>query len=257
MIIDGFIFYNELELLFYRLSILYNKIDYFVLVESPRTFRGAEKPLYYNENKELFKNFQDKIIHIITDDLKPEPLSKDEVWLNEYCQRNAIDIGVKSLNLKNEDLIIISDVDEIINPEMIESLQPNCSLEMDFYYYNLRTLNKNKWYYAKVVDYECYKKKFARKPNSIRWFPRFQSVIKNTGWHLSYFGDEYFIQNKVKNFAHQEWNSDYYTDVNNIRDRMEKSKDLFERKEEEWLKIDIKSNTNLPCKCDEYLRKFL
>jgi beta-1,4-mannosyl-glycoprotein beta-1,4-N-acetylglucosaminyltransferase len=257
MIIDCFIFYNELELLFYRLSILYDKVDYFVLVESTRTYTGVDKPLYFEQNKALFDNFKDKIIHVIIDDLKAEPLSKDEVWLNEYKQRNSIDIGIKRLNLKNDDLIIVSDVDEIINPEVIDRLQPNCSLEMDFYYYNLHTLNKNKWYYAKVIDYEFYKKRFASKPNSIRWNSKFSYVIKNSGWHLSYFGDEYFIQNKLKNFAHQEWNSDYYTDVNKIKERMEKSQDLFERQEEQWENIELSSNINLPYKYEDYLKKYV
>lgn len=256
MIIDCFIFYNELELLFYRLSILYDKVDYFVLVESTRTHKGADKPLYFDENKLLFKDFKDKIIHIIIDDLKPEPLSKDEVWLNENKQRNSIDIGIKRLGLKNNDLIIISDVDEIINPEIIDTLQPNCSLEMDLYYYNLYTLNKNKWYYAKVVEYEFYKKRFASKPNTIRCNSNFNYVIKNAGWHLSYFGDEYFIQNKLKNFAHQEWNSDYYTDVNKIKEKMEKSQDLFERQEVQWENIELSNNINLPCRYQEYLKKY-
>ena len=67
MIIDCFIFYNELELLFYRLSILYDKVDYFVLVESTRTYTGVDKPLYFEQNKALFDNFKDKIIHVIID----------------------------------------------------------------------------------------------------------------------------------------------------------------------------------------------
>jgi beta-1,4-mannosyl-glycoprotein beta-1,4-N-acetylglucosaminyltransferase len=42
-IIDCFIFYNELELLTYRLNLLNNIVDYFVIVESTHTFTGKEK----------------------------------------------------------------------------------------------------------------------------------------------------------------------------------------------------------------------
>ena len=43
-IIDSFIFYNELDLLYYRLSILDEYVDYFILVESKYTFSGDIKP---------------------------------------------------------------------------------------------------------------------------------------------------------------------------------------------------------------------
>ena len=67
-IIDCFIFYNELDMLTYRLNILNDVVDYFVLVESNHTFVGKEKPLFYNENKHLFEKFNHKIIHIIVND---------------------------------------------------------------------------------------------------------------------------------------------------------------------------------------------
>ena len=44
-IIDCFIFYNELDLLEYRLNILNDVVDYFVIVESTHTFVGKEKVL--------------------------------------------------------------------------------------------------------------------------------------------------------------------------------------------------------------------
>ena len=54
-IIDCFIFYNELDMLTYRLNILNDVVDYFVLVESNHTFVGKEKPLFYQDNKHLFE----------------------------------------------------------------------------------------------------------------------------------------------------------------------------------------------------------
>ena len=50
-VIDCFIFYNELELLTYRLNLLYAIVDFFVIVESTHTHTGKEKPLFFNENK--------------------------------------------------------------------------------------------------------------------------------------------------------------------------------------------------------------
>ena len=67
-IIDCFTFYNELDMLTYRLNILNDIVDYFVLVEATHTHVGKEKPLFYKENKHLFEKFNHKIIHIVVDD---------------------------------------------------------------------------------------------------------------------------------------------------------------------------------------------
>ena len=115
-LLDTFIFYNELDLLLYRLSTLYDVIDHFVIVESTLTFTGKQKPLYYQENISKFERFSDKIIYILVDDLIEEKninIKNKDQWRNEYHQRNSIDKGISLLNLNNDDLIIISDVDEI------------------------------------------------------------------------------------------------------------------------------------------------
>ena len=139
-IIDAFIFNNEIDMLYYRLSILYDHVDYFIIVEATRTFTGKEKPLYYdlNKNQERFLRFQKKIIHIIDDELEENPkVEEDELllrtnkyWQNEYHQRNSIDIGIRKLDLsersvdklQDDDYIMISDVDEIPNINLLMDL---------------------------------------------------------------------------------------------------------------------------------------
>ena len=90
-IIDCFIFYNELDLLEYRLNILNDVVDYFVIVESTHTFVGKEKVLFFNENKHLFEKFNEKIIHIIVDDFPYKypniNIHNNEQWKNEKFQR--------------------------------------------------------------------------------------------------------------------------------------------------------------------------
>ena len=63
MIYDCFTFFNELDLLEIRLNILNDYVDKFVLVEATRTQNNKEKKLYYEENKERFAKFKDKVIH--------------------------------------------------------------------------------------------------------------------------------------------------------------------------------------------------
>ena len=108
-IVDCFIFYNELDMLKYRLSILNEHVDYFILVESTHTHVGKEKQLFYNDNKELFKDFHSKIIHIIVDDFPFKfpniDIAKSEQWKNENFQRNAIVRGLNQLSLLDDDII--------------------------------------------------------------------------------------------------------------------------------------------------------
>lgn len=256
-IIDCFTFYNEMDMLSYRLSVLYDVVDTFVLVEATRTFRGNHKPLFYNENKHLFGRFSDKIVHIIDDELDPNPTVNpssrydDGVWGNEYHQRNYIDKGVQQLSLGPNDLLIISDVDEIPNPDVLRSIRTHnysidyVALSQDMYYYNLTVLNANKWFLAKLVSYDFYVNQLGRMPQKCRTLNA-NKCIERGGWHLSYFGDAHFIQNKLKQFAHQEFNDDKYTDIEEIQKKIDSKGDLFSRNHEKWIHIPIEQNSFLP-----------
>jgi beta-1,4-mannosyl-glycoprotein beta-1,4-N-acetylglucosaminyltransferase len=132
-IFDCFTFFNELEILDIRLNTLNDYVDYFVLVEATKTHSGKEKELYYLKNKEKFKKFEDKIIHVIVDDMPERKEGQDEVsyrWQLENFQRNAIMRGLK--NCKDDDIIIISDADEIPNPKKFEEIKEKLSKKSEF-----------------------------------------------------------------------------------------------------------------------------
>lgn len=262
MIVLFFIFYNELDLLTYRLDLLNNVVDYFIIVESTHTFIGKEKPLFYCDNKHLFENYNKKIIHIIVDDFPYKypnvNIANNDVWKNEFYQRNAISRGIKHINdLSDSDVIIISDLDEIPDPNTLSKIK-NCTipvdiniLEMDFYYYNLNTKMNEMWSHCKIISYKKYNE-LNIDCNTIRHLniPK----IRNGGWHLSYFGDKYFIQNKIQNFSHQEFNIPQYTDLEKIEERTTHSKDLYDRN---YLrKIKIEDNKYLPIDYQKYLSKY-
>ena len=69
-IIDCFLFFNELDLLKLRLIETYDIVDYFILVESSVTFSGIKKDFIFEQNKDMFKLYLDKIIHIQVHDKK-------------------------------------------------------------------------------------------------------------------------------------------------------------------------------------------
>lgn len=122
-IVDCFTFYNEIELLTYRLNVLHDVVDHFVLVEATHTYAGHEKSLYYNENKHLFEKFHSKIIHVIVDNLphKYPNINCDngEQCVNERFQRDRIADGISRLSLDGRDYITITDLDEIPDPRIL------------------------------------------------------------------------------------------------------------------------------------------
>ena len=120
-IYDCFTFFNELELLELRLKILSPYVDYFGLVESNVTHRGKSKPLYFDLNKENFSAYKDKIIYLKLNTNTKETHPYD--WSIENLQRNTILNGLN--NCQDNDLIIISDLDEIPNPKILQQIKEN------------------------------------------------------------------------------------------------------------------------------------
>lgn len=97
-----------------------NLVDYFILIESNKSFTNNLKEFIFENNKHKFKQFLDKIIHIKVYDMPDGP----DNWNREFHQRNCIERGLKLVpNLKNDDIILISDVDEIIRSETIIQLK--------------------------------------------------------------------------------------------------------------------------------------
>ena len=263
-IIDCFIFYNELDLLNYRLNILNNYVDYFVLVEATHSFVGKIKPLFYEENKELFKEFNHKIIHIVVDDFSHKypniNIENGEQWNNEIFQRNCIKRGLDKLKLNDDDIFTITDLDEIPDPKLLQKIKATeviidaNILEQDFYYYNLNSKLDFKWHLSKIISYKKYKE-FSCSFEQIRQNMTLK-ITKNGGWHLSYFGNEQFIKNKIENFSHQELNIKKFTDENKILNRIKNKLDVYDRYNINIVNVPIEDNNNLPPAYDKYLTKY-
>ena len=251
----------------YRLNVLNDIVDYFILVEAKQTFVGKPKPLFFDENKDLFNKFSEKIIHIIVDlpfDSNNININNRDQWKNEHFQRNCISQGLDKIKdtLNDNDSIIISDVDEIPDSKTLFKIKNGnikndiSILEQDFYYYNLNSKRNEYWYHSKIITYKKYTE-LNISCNDIRFLQG--TIVKNGGWHLSYFGSASFIQNKLKNFSHQEFNSNTFTDIDQIEEKINKQIDLFNRDKNNansMTNISIDDNTYLPPLYQTYLRAF-
>jgi len=69
MIYECIIFFNELDLLEIRLNELKDVVDKFVIVEASFTFSSKPKPFYFEENKDRYSKFLDKIIYVKVEEL--------------------------------------------------------------------------------------------------------------------------------------------------------------------------------------------
>jgi beta-1,4-mannosyl-glycoprotein beta-1,4-N-acetylglucosaminyltransferase len=272
-IIDCFTFYNELKMLSFRLEELNDYVDYFVLAEATVTHAGQEKELFYQNNKDLFEKYNHKIIHVIVDDM---PLDNPDNWSREIYQRNCLVKGIERLDVKDTDIILISDCDEIPNTELLEQMKIHgCNIfndennlekfappeygkdfgydeyekeiigfVQDMFFYNLECKNNGVWYMARAMTYK--KLKEIESANMARRYYTPVYGYMNAGWHFSYFLGIDTIINKIQNFAHQEFNNQEYLIKEKIEDYIRNNKDLYGRETVTFTHIPIESNTKLP-----------
>lgn len=205
---DCFQFYNELDLLEIRLNELNDSVDYFVLVESELTHNLNEKPLYYNLNKERYNKFQHKIINLT---VKSNEFTNNSME-NDKIQRNKINEIIKDVNV--DDFILISDLDEIPKKTSLENhiknnpTTPAVFSQYIFYFY----LNTFLYVNGSNINYGT---TLFRKNDIINNIEKSRDgnlrdnsfyKINDGGWHFSFLGDKDFVINKIRNFAHSEFN---------------------------------------------------
>ena len=222
-------YFDEEVVLDIRLNTLNEFVDYFVIVESKFTHKGDPRNLKFNLKS--FEKFKDKIIYLIYDEI-PSEIEKINIEdsyneqtrkyiLNavhrENEQRNFIKNGLSSAG--NNDLIFISDVDEIPN---LSNLNLNKITEkiilfrqdMFYYKFNLHLPNlvwtgtkgckkkdllspqwlrniKDRKYSPFRIDVLFSKKKYI----SIK-------IINNGGWHFSNIKTAKEIEFKLRSYLH-------------------------------------------------------
>ena len=219
MIYDCFLFFNELDLLEIRLNELDEIVDYFVIIEGQNTFQNKLKPLYYSENKDRYAKFSHKIINII---LTKDELSSNNPWDNERTSFNAC---LNIPNLKDDDIIILSSLDEIPKSSVLKQAVNHtpCHIKMDFCYFYLNTKffqgSSDKWDASIIYTV----KQLRNADRDVRdLFEKKTTNIFEGGWHFSFLGDAKLAVEKVNSYSHMEYNNldeKFYQDkINNLID---------------------------------------
>ena len=222
-------FYDEELIIDLRLNIMNQFVDEFIVVESKFTHSGEKRGLLFDINK--YPNFKNKINYIVLEN-EPNNLEKihdsdsDDKKNSKYImnalrrenyQRNGIARGLTKAN--PDDLILISDVDEIpnLNNLSIDKINNEIILfKQNFYYYkfNLK-LEDMPWLGTKACKY-----KFLKSPQWLRnvkakKYPLWRvdmlfsnkkysniKFIENGGWHFSNMKSAADIEKKMRTYLH-------------------------------------------------------
>lgn len=223
---DCFMFFNELDLVEVRLEELHDTVDYFVIAESNVTHAGNAKPYIFLENWDRFKKFHEKIRHIKVNDV-PDNVSG---MYRDNFQRQALSRGLS--DLAAEDLVIISDLDEIARADLIEMIKKDTNL-YDRYMLNLpqfrHRLNfmlvKDNYKFTNIVVTRGH---VFTDPQKEREFtfpwstkPNNTVVLEHGGWHFTWLGNDNEVITKLQNFAHTDLNTSETVSGINIQQVLE------------------------------------
>tara|TARA_B110000967_G_C18785559_1_gene510564 strand:+ start:157 stop:1026 length:870 start_codon:yes stop_codon:yes gene_type:complete len=222
-------YFDEEQILEIRLNALDEKVDFFVIVESIYNHKGDKRDLLFNKNK--FLKFSKKIIYLVYEEIpnnvelineNDDKKEKDRKYImnavyRENAQRNLISEGIKNAN--KDDLIMISDVDEIPKLESLnlKSIKDEIFIfkqHMFHYKYNL-VLPNFKWTGTKAI-----KKKNLISPQWLRnikdkKYPYYRidiifskkkytnlKIIDDGGWHFTNIKTPKMIRHKFKSYLH-------------------------------------------------------
>ena len=188
MIYDCFSYWDEDLLLDLRLNILDKYVDFFVIVEGNKTWQDNPKNLRFDINR--FSKFKEKIIYVPVTNM-PSGINP---YLRENFQRNSIMRGLE--HCKDDDFIIISDLDEIPNPDQLKKFNKKMRYavfkQSHFYYkFNLQSENEPFWFGSRICV-----KKYLKSPQWLRDLKfkkrpfwrldkfRLNNIINEGGWHF-------------------------------------------------------------------------
>lgn len=252
-IYDCFPLFNELDLLHIRLELLYDHVDHFIISECDSTFSGLDKPFNFEENKQRYSKYLDKIIYLknyntkdIENIINPYNGIKYEIfnnilhyyniaknsaltdfgkphWCRDFIHKEYIQLAMCDCN--EDDIIIFSDLDEIPDPTKFifnENIYAMQQKNMT-YYINKENISQS-WYGSIILHYKHIKNNSIQKLRGDRFN---YNIIENGGWHLTNMGGVNRITEKIKSYGHQEFNNNNI--IKNLNYKILNNCDIFNR----------------------------
>lgn len=256
-------FFNEFEQLRLRIACLEDVVDHFVVMEAHQTHTGKAKPLYLAESgaKDVLEH--PKVVVRAVD----LPVGYSH-WEREQYQREALGPALKELRAAPEDLVLVSDVDEIPTVAAVERARRFLAaaasrtlliFEQRFFYFRL---NFELVWSRKLPWLGTVAARFGDAPslNGLRTtgrrirgrhaqnFDRQARVycLPEGGWHFSYLGGDEALREKLAAFAHQE-NREHHRRPVSVRECIDGRRSPFTRRglAEVWAVVE-RADVGLP-----------
>jgi beta-1,4-mannosyl-glycoprotein beta-1,4-N-acetylglucosaminyltransferase len=231
-VFDAVLFSNELDILEIRWNELSPYVSEFVLLESNSTFTGIKKPLHFKENKHRFGFAKSRLTY---GNIGGRFVKGENPFVEESYQRVALDRLLKLARIEDDDLLIMSDVDEIPSGHTIDLLRwcdgiPDIlHLQLRNYLYSFEFFLDDKSWRASIHKYQAGKTRYAH-------FRQADELLADSGWHCSfcfrYISDFAF---KMQAYSHVDRiRFKYFLNPERIQDVICRGADLFDMLPEEY-----------------------
>ena len=245
MFVIDYVLYNGEPIIEFRLKYLHKYVDLFIIVESMYTHSGnKKKDLYYNVNKNIFKDYDDKILFYQIENLATADdylnilmnnilYEKKKSWVNEVYSRDYIQ--KKLLNF-NPFIMFVCDVDEIPKKELYRNICNDYDLLHEGAHIEMLLLNYGfKWKKENCIlrhpfvisDKGCKNLSFS----NVRLM-RTEKTYNNSGWHVTTCFEIDDIIRKLESFAHTEYNIDKYKNKEYLLKCIKDGKNIYNENEQ-------------------------
>jgi beta-1,4-mannosyl-glycoprotein beta-1,4-N-acetylglucosaminyltransferase len=210
MLIDAILFTDELDCLEIRLNELNSIVDKFVIVEALEAHgSGKRREACLANNWDRVKAFENKIVYDVLHELEPAYTDGVSGWARENFHRNALMAPVLDVSASPDDIVIVSDADEIpraraIRGYLSEKPPGVALLQLDHYFYNVNCYG-GKWMRSSIGSLRDYQEMGgfqAPRGHLGDVIERIVMCVGNAGWHFSSFFDVPRLREKLTNFAH-------------------------------------------------------
>lgn len=217
MVIDTFLYNGETALLKLHLGILYDYVDKFIIVEANKTFTGTKKPMHFFRDQRYFAQWHKKIeyypmtdwddVRIWDQAFTSQNTTGADHWKREFYIKESILKALEFSNVKDDDVLFIGDVDEIIDPLASFESESPIKARLRVYTYYLNNRSDEVFYGTLIGQYSDIK---GRCLNHMRSDTNLYSQGDHLGWHFTSMGGTEKVREKL--------NDQYTEESYNTRD---------------------------------------
>lgn len=243
---DVFTYNGEFQILKLHLSILDQYVDKFIIVEANKTFTGHDKQLYFFRDQRFFKPWWRKIEYYIVDEWDDPELwalannspntTGASHWKREFYNKESIQKALIKFKVQDNDVVMIGDVDEIIDPTAEYESESPIKAKLRVYSGYLNNLSNEEFWGTLIAQYKDIKGQCL---NHMRSDKSLYSKGDYLGWHFTNMGGIEEVRRKLNDsYTPETYNT--FAVQQALPDRIRNAKDYLGRDftftldEKEW-----------------------